>query len=126
MDNFRKKEGKQHRLSFMYKVNSGSVPSYIQDLIPPLVCELMPQCFSHIRTYFRVQLVLNSANKVCLYRHNTILLWRLKSEILDLKLNTLLSCQPRVTVASCFVYKVIMDLSSIDRRIGLIHRLSNN
>ena len=25
---------------------------------------------------------------------------------------SLLSCKPRVTVASCFVYKVIMDLSS--------------
>ena len=27
---------------------------------------------------------------------------------------TLLSCRPRMTVTSCFVYKVIMDLSSID------------
>ena len=26
----------------------------------------------------------------------------------------ILSCQPRVTVALCFVYNVIMDLSSID------------
>ena len=41
----------------------------------------------------------------------------------------ILSCQPRVTVVSCFAYKVIMDLSSIDhlcinpiRRIGLIHK----
>ena len=40
----------------------------------------------------------------------------------------LLSCQPRVKVTSCFVYKVISDLESIDhlcinpvRRIGLIH-----
>ena len=40
----------------------------------------------------------------------------------------LLSCQPRVTVTSCFVYKVIRDLESIDHlcinpihRIGLIH-----
>ena len=24
----------------MYNVNSGMVPSYIQDLIPPLVCEI--------------------------------------------------------------------------------------
>ena len=38
---------------------------------------------------------------------------------------TLLSCQPRVTVTLCFVYKVIRDLESIDnlcinpiRRIG--------
>ena len=43
----------------------------------------------------------------------------------------LLSCQPRVTVTSCFVYKVIRDLESIDhvyinpiRKIGLIHTWS--
>ena len=30
----------QHKLSFMYNVNSGMVPSYIQDLIPPLVNEI--------------------------------------------------------------------------------------
>ena len=41
----------------------------------------------------------------------------------------LLSCQPRVTVMSCFVYKVIYDLESNNRlfinpiqRIGLIHK----
>ena len=28
---------KQHKLSFMYNVNAGLVPSYISDLIPPLV-----------------------------------------------------------------------------------------
>ena len=41
-----------------------------------------------------------------------------------------LSCQPRVTVTSCFVFKVIRDLESIDHhlcinpihRIGLIHK----
>ena len=45
--------------------------------------------------------------------------------------NELLSCQPRVTVTPCFVYKVIRDLESIDhlcinpiRRIGLIHMWS--
>ena len=44
-------------------------------------------------------------------------------------LNELLSCQPRVTVTSCFVYKVIRDLYPIDhmcinpiRRIGSIHK----
>ena len=43
--------------------------------------------------------------------------------------NKLLSRQPRVTVTSCFVYKVIRDLQSIYhlcinpiRRIGLIHK----
>ena len=30
----------QHKLFFMYKVNNGIVPSYIQDLIPPLVSEI--------------------------------------------------------------------------------------
>ena len=30
----------QHKLSFMYNVNTGMVPSYIQDLIPPLVSEV--------------------------------------------------------------------------------------
>ena len=43
------------------------------------------------------------------------------------KVRSLLSCQPRMTVMSCFVYKVIRDTESIDhlcinpiRRIGLI------
>ena len=46
-----------------------------------------------------------------------------------LRVILLLFCQPRVTVTSCFVYKTIWDLESIDhlsinpiRRIGLIHR----
>ena len=30
----------QHQLSFMYNVNAGLVPSYISDLIPPLVKEI--------------------------------------------------------------------------------------
>ena len=41
----------------------------------------------------------------------------------------LLSCQPKVTVTPCFVYKVIRDLSAIDHLcinpilwIGLIHK----
>ena len=41
----------------------------------------------------------------------------------------LLSCQPRVAMTSCFVYKVFRDLDLIDhlcinpiRRIGLIHK----
>ena len=33
------KRRQQHKRSFMYKVNNGIVPSYIQDLIPPLVGE---------------------------------------------------------------------------------------
>ena len=30
----------QHKLSFMYNVNTGMGPTYIQDLIPPLVSEV--------------------------------------------------------------------------------------
>ena len=38
----------------------------------------------------------------------------------------LLSCQPRVAVTSCFVYKVIRDLESIDHLcINPIHRIMN-
>ena len=47
----------------------------------------------------------------------------------DMPDRLLLSCQPRVTVMSYFVNKVIRDLESIDhlcinpiRRIGLIHK----
>ena len=52
-------------------------------------------------------------------------------ETTEAEINTLkvLSCQPRVTVMSCLVYKVIRDLESIYhlcinpiRRIGLIHK----
>ena len=51
--------------------------------------------------------------------------------VLLLRLNStrVLSYQPRVTVTSCFLYKVIRDLFSIDYlcinpilRIGLIHK----
>ena len=45
------------------------------------------------------------------------------------QIKNILSCQPRETATSCFVYKVIRDLESIDhlcinpiRRIGLIHK----
>ena len=59
-------------------------------------------------------------------------IWRMQniehSRDLAHALGGLLSCQPRVRVTSCFVYKVIRDLESIDhscinpiRRIGLIH-----
>ena len=34
------KRRQQHKLSFMYKVNNDIVPSYIQDLIPPIVSEI--------------------------------------------------------------------------------------
>ena len=30
----------QHKLSFMYNLNSGMVPTYIQNLIPPLISEI--------------------------------------------------------------------------------------
>ena len=54
---------------------------------------------------------------------------RIKFASLILRTILLLSCQPRVTVTSCFVYKVIRDLQSIDhlcinpiRRKGLIQK----
>ena len=48
---------------------------------------------------------------------------------IDLTFLIQVSCQPRVTVTSCFVYKVIRNLELIDHlcinpihRIGLIHK----
>ena len=50
---------------------------------------------------------------------------------LEQETSSLLSCQPRVTVTSCFVYNVIRYLESMDhvyinpiRRKGLIHTWS--
>ena len=47
----------------------------------------------------------------------------------NMEYRLVLSCQPGVTVISCFVYKVTRDLESIDHlcinpihRIGLIHK----
>ena len=37
-----------------------------------------------------------------------------QDSITERKIAWLLSCQPRVTVTSCYVYKVIRDLESID------------
>ena len=58
----------------------------------------------------------------------TVFSKRGKSGFSRTRVNThLLSCQPRVTVTSCFVYEVNRELESIDhlcinpiRRIGLI------
>ena len=48
------------------------------------------------------------------YKLHEIELKEFKKSIKSQMPTYLLSCQPRVTVVSCFVYKVIMDLSSID------------
>ena len=40
MGNSIAKKRQHYQLSFMYKVNTGMVPSYIQGLIPPLVSEV--------------------------------------------------------------------------------------
>ena len=55
--------------------------------------------------------------------------YRIDKLVLTIDIHVL-SCQPRVTVTSCFVYKVIRDLQWIDHlyinpilRIGLIHKI---
>ena len=46
------------------------------------------------------------AGGIVFHKHNLVILF--------VSVLNVLSCQPRVTVASCFVYKVIWDLESID------------
>ena len=44
----------QHKLSFMFNVNSGMVPPYIQDLIPPLVSEVSDYPLRNTRGYIYI------------------------------------------------------------------------
>ena len=71
----------------------------------------------------------------CIYKdvfsYNNLVIVNFHVFCFVLLLVQVLSCQPRVTVTSCFVYKVITDLASIDHwcinpihRIGLIHKWS--
>ena len=76
------------------------------------------KCFSLVCNYLRPS---NNSIQLIFYFDSDNLL-RLSKMV-----KCLLSCQPRVTVTSCFVYKVIRDLESIYhlcinsiRRIGSI------
>ena len=55
---------KQHTLSFMYNVNVGLVPSYISDLIPPLVNEISDYLFGNNRN---ISLPYNRTFVFCLF-----------------------------------------------------------
>ena len=50
-------EVKQHKLSFMYNANTGMVPQYIQDLIPPLVSKVSDNPYLLIEKLFHKNLV---------------------------------------------------------------------
>ena len=59
---------------------------------------------------------------------NSVLFFQVTPEVKTRRMLLATVCQPRVMVTSCFVYKVIRDLESIDHlcinpilRIGLIH-----
>ena len=45
------KRRQQHKHSFMYNVNNGIVPSYLHDLIPPLVSEISNYPLRNNRIY---------------------------------------------------------------------------
>ena len=78
-------------------------------------------CVRETKTITRLRVCPSSS------RHSMLI-----NAIITIYQNTL-HCQPRVTVTSCFVYKVISNLESIDhwcinpiRRIGLIHERSTD
>ena len=81
---------------------------------------------SSYKHYLELQMVVN-INTLALFFFDTNI-----TNVHVININVcVLSCQPRVTVTSCLVYKVIRDLESIDhlcinpiRMIGFIHKRS--
>ena len=67
----------------MYKVNNGIVPSYIQDLIPPLVSEISNYPLRNNRIYRCPSIELVSHKKSCI--PSSIRLWNSLED--DLKKN---------------------------------------
>ena len=63
----------QHKLSFMYNVNAGLVPSYISDLIPPLVSESSDFPLRHNRSISLPYNRTNILQKSCI--PSSIRLW---------------------------------------------------
>ena len=64
---------KQHKLSFMYNVNADLVPSYISDLIPPLVNEISDYPFRNNRNISLPYNRTNISQKSCI--PSSIRLW---------------------------------------------------
>ena len=56
----------QHKLSFMYNVNAGLVPSYISDLIPPLVNEISDYLLRNNRNISLPYNRTNNSQKSCI------------------------------------------------------------
>ena len=63
----------QHKLSFMYNVNVGLVPSYISDLIPPLVNEISDYPLRNNRNISLPYNRTNISHKLCI--PSSIRLW---------------------------------------------------
>ena len=117
------KRRQQHKLSFMYKVNNGIVPSYIQDLIPPLVSEISNY---PLRNNRNVSVPFNRTSisqKSCI--PSSIRLWNSLED--DLKnLSTLQTFKKHIT--SSFNNSCVPSHFTIGNRyISILHaRLRNN
>ena len=113
----------QHTLSFMYNVNTGIVPSYIQDLIPPLVSEVSDYPFRNTRNITVPYNRTSISQKSCI--PSSIKLWNSHAD--DLKDSSSLSTFKKSIIAnlnlSCVPYYFTMEI----RYSSVIHtRLRNN
>ena len=117
------KRRQQHKLSFMYKVNNGIVPSYIQDLIPPLVSEISNYPLRNNRNISVPFNRTSISQKSCI--PSSIRLWNSLED--DLKnLSTLQTFKKHITLSfnnSC----VPSHFTIGNRYISILHaRLRNN
>ena len=117
------KRMQQHKLSFMYKVNNGIVPSYIQDLIPPLVSEISNYPLRNNRNISVPFNRTSISQKSCI--PSSIRLWNSLED--DLKnLSTLQTFKKHIT--SSFNNSCVPSHFTIGNRyISILHaRLRNN
>ena len=117
------KRRQQHKLSFMFKVNNGIVPSYIQDLIPPLVSEISNYPLRNNRNISVPFNRTSISQKSCI--PSSIRLWNSLED--DLKnLSTLQTFKKHIT--SSFNNSCVPSHFTIGNRyISILHaRLQNN
>ena len=118
------KRRQQHKLSFMYKVNNGIVPSYIQDLIPPLVSEISNYPLRNNRNISMPFNRTSISQKSCI--SSSIRLWNSLED--DLKNLSTLQTFKKKHITSSFNNSCVPSHFAIENRyISILHaRLRNN
>ena len=117
------KRRQHYKLSFMYKVNNGIVPSYIQDLIPPLGNEISNYPLRNNRNISVPFNRISISQKSCI--PSSIRLWNSLEDYLKI-LATLQTFEKHIT--SRFNNSCVPSHFTIgSRHISILHaRLRNN